>query len=325
MSATPDDKAVDLPTMFDPETCTRKGLFPVSSVRNKDDPLESHSLYYEQHGSGPEKVLFVMGMNSSSFAWRWQVEHFGRNSRYSVLVFDNRGVGHSGTPRGPYTTDGMAEDAIALLNYMGWTEERSIHLVGVSLGGMISQKLALRIPERLISLTLAVTTAGSAYFWNNLPPWKGIVGLARATFTADPEKKIPIVLDMVFPADWLAANRAWVLHDYRERMRITPPQRPMGAFSQMFAGLTHHVRPEQLRAIAARVPKVLILTGDDDNLVRPQCSLYLKEHMPQAELVQWEHTGHGIHVQWRERFNQLVERVFEEGRQRLEAGYDPNS
>ena len=52
---------VDLPTMFDLQTCTRKGLFPVSSVRNKDDPLESHSLYWEQHGSGPEKVLFIMG------------------------------------------------------------------------------------------------------------------------------------------------------------------------------------------------------------------------------------------------------------------------
>ncbi|GJE96946.1 alpha/beta hydrolase [Phanerochaete sordida] len=322
MSTTPDDKAVDLPTMFDPETCTRKGLFPVSSLRNKDDPLESHSLYWEQHGSGPEKIFFVMGMNSSSFAWRWQVEHFGRDPRYSVVVFDNRGVGHSGTPRGPYTTAGMAEDAIALLNYIGWTEERSIHVVGTSLGGMISQHLALRIPERMISLTLAVTTAGG-HWWGNFPPWAGIVGLTRATFTADPVKKIPIVLDLVFPPDWLAANRDWVLEDYHARVRITPPQRPMGAFSQMFAGLTHHVRPEQLRAIARSVPKVLILTGDEDNLVRPKCSLYLKSQMPEAELVQWEHTGHGIHVQWRERFNELAERVFEEGRQQLAKGFNP--
>ena len=57
---------VDLPTLFDPETCTRKGLCPVSSIRNKNDPLESHSLYFEQHGNGPEKVIFIMGCGSSS-------------------------------------------------------------------------------------------------------------------------------------------------------------------------------------------------------------------------------------------------------------------
>lgn len=51
----------ELPTLFDPETCTRKGLCPVSSIRNKGDPFESHSLYYEQHGDGPEKVIFIMG------------------------------------------------------------------------------------------------------------------------------------------------------------------------------------------------------------------------------------------------------------------------
>ena len=51
----------NLPTLFDPETCTRKGLCPVSSIRNKGDPFESHSLYYEQHGDGPEKVIFIMG------------------------------------------------------------------------------------------------------------------------------------------------------------------------------------------------------------------------------------------------------------------------
>ena len=55
-----------------------------------------------------------------------------------------------------------------------------------------------------------------------------------------------------------------VLADYHARVAVTTPQRAMGAFSQMFAGLTHHVRPPQLRAIAARVPKVLIVTGDVD-------------------------------------------------------------
>lgn len=93
-----------LPTIFDASTCVRKGLCPVTQIRHQGgDPLESHSLYYEQHGSGPIKVIFIMGLNSSSFSWELQVKHFGSSGKHSVLVFDNRGVGNSGYPRGPYT------------------------------------------------------------------------------------------------------------------------------------------------------------------------------------------------------------------------------
>lgn len=74
--------------------------------------------------------------------------------KYSVLVFDNRGVGYSGYPTGRYTcvaltlgkmltdfsrTSGMAEDIIVLLDHLGWTASRQINVVGVSLGGMIAQ------------------------------------------------------------------------------------------------------------------------------------------------------------------------------------------
>ena len=48
-------------TIFDPATCTRKGLCPVTKIRKQAEPLESHSLYYEIHGSGPVKVVFIMG------------------------------------------------------------------------------------------------------------------------------------------------------------------------------------------------------------------------------------------------------------------------
>ena len=53
---------VELNTIFDPETCVKKGLCPVTLLRKQtNDPFESHSLYYELHGTGPEKVIFIMG------------------------------------------------------------------------------------------------------------------------------------------------------------------------------------------------------------------------------------------------------------------------
>src|SRR5688500_16740074 len=95
----------EFPTAFGAATCDRKGLCPVTKLRKHDeDPLESHSLYFEQHGRGTKyKVVLIMGLNSSSFNWGQQVAHFGRSEDHSVLVFDNRGVGNSTYPRGPYT------------------------------------------------------------------------------------------------------------------------------------------------------------------------------------------------------------------------------
>ena len=83
----------------------------------------------------------------------------------------------------------------------------------------------------------------------------------------------------------------------------------------MYAGLTHRVTPDRLREISRRIPKVLIVTGDNDHLVDPRNSQYLKEHMPEAEYVVFEGTGHALQLQCPEKYNKLVERVMKEGRE----------
>ena|ERR1700761_705440 len=113
----------DRPSLFSEETCSRKGLCPITSIRGQSsNPLEEHSLYYgmsndrhcvhkpylmsshlEIHGKGSTKVVLIMGLNSSSFSWGKQVGLLARE--HIVLVFDNRGVGYSSTPRGPYSCD----------------------------------------------------------------------------------------------------------------------------------------------------------------------------------------------------------------------------
>ena len=57
----------DLPTIFDPASLVRKGLCPVTKLRYGEGPLESHSLYYEQHGAGKEKIVFIIGYAPSAF------------------------------------------------------------------------------------------------------------------------------------------------------------------------------------------------------------------------------------------------------------------
>ena len=82
--------------------------------------------------------------------WQRQIKDFGHTEadKYTTLVFDNRGMGESGKPLLRYTTSEMAKDLVELLDHVGWTEDRSVHVVGISMGGMIAQELVcLMCPE----------------------------------------------------------------------------------------------------------------------------------------------------------------------------------
>jgi pimeloyl-ACP methyl ester carboxylesterase len=172
----------------------------------------------------------------------------------------------------------------------------------------------------------------------------------RLMTITEPKVKIPIILDMIYPEPWLAEKadndaagrtnrevqfeviRIWFcplkipftdgdiyLQTYQRRIEITKPQTLMGSISQMAAGLTHSVSPARLHAISLSVPKVVIVTGDEDHLVDPRNSAYLKKHMPDAEYIVFGATGHAIQAQRKERFNALLERVFKGGRERADA------
>jgi pimeloyl-ACP methyl ester carboxylesterase len=113
--------------------------------------IDSIELYYEEHGSG-DPLLLIMGLAADSVAWMFQIPAFAE--RYRTIVFDNRGVGRSDKPPGPYSIHQMANDTAGLLDALGI--ERA-HVVGVSMGGMIAQELALNHPQRVRGLVLACT------------------------------------------------------------------------------------------------------------------------------------------------------------------------
>ena len=84
-----------------------------------------------------------MGLGAFKSAWQRQTKDFGHDesSKYSVLVFDNRGMGESDKPLMRYSTLEMAKDTIELIDHVGWTSERQLHVIGTSMGGMIAQEL----------------------------------------------------------------------------------------------------------------------------------------------------------------------------------------
>src|SRR5438477_7159495 len=103
---------------------------PIARVGDND-------LYYELQGDGPGlPAVLIMGLGVDLDGWRFVAPVLGQDRR--LLLLDNRGVGRSAKPQGPYTTDGLADDAAAVMTAAGI--ERA-HVVGISLGGAIAQKL----------------------------------------------------------------------------------------------------------------------------------------------------------------------------------------
>ena len=111
-------------------------------------------LYYEVHGEG-EPLLCVHGLSADTLGWLLADPRVVAG--HHTIVFDNRDVGQSSRATGDYEIADMAADALALADAL---ELDRFHLLGLSMGGAISQELALTAPERVRTLTLCVTFGG---------------------------------------------------------------------------------------------------------------------------------------------------------------------
>ncbi len=110
------------------------------------------NLYYEIAGEG-QPLLLLHGLGSSSRDWELQVPVFAE--RYKVITFDARGHGRSDKPRGPYSVPGFASDVAGLMREMDIVP---VHIVGISMGGMIAFQLAVDFPEMIRSMVIANAT-----------------------------------------------------------------------------------------------------------------------------------------------------------------------
>lgn len=84
-----------------------------------------------------------MGLGGIKEAWQRQTKDFGhkQSSTYSSLIVDNRGIGDSDKPFLRYSTSEMAKDFLEIIDHIGWTKQRQLHVMGISMGGMIAQEL----------------------------------------------------------------------------------------------------------------------------------------------------------------------------------------
>jgi 3-oxoadipate enol-lactonase len=145
--------------------------------------VAGRGIHYERAGSG-EPLLLIQGMSGTHVAWGEPFRSALEES-FDVVAFDNRGIGLSDPVEGPFTIVEMAEDTAALLDAL---ELESAHVVGISMGGMIAQELALAAPGRLRSLTLGCTYCGGP--GSRLMPQENVEKLAAGIMSGDRDTAI---------------------------------------------------------------------------------------------------------------------------------------
>jgi 3-oxoadipate enol-lactonase len=145
--------------------------------------VAGREFHYERGGSG-EPLLLIQGMSGTHLSWGEPFKG-ALEENFDVVAFDNRGIGLSGPVDGPFTIVEMAEDTAALLGELGL---ESAHVVGISMGGMIAQELALAEPQLLRSLTLGCTYCGGP--GSMLMPEENLQKLVAGMASGDRDKAI---------------------------------------------------------------------------------------------------------------------------------------
>jgi pimeloyl-ACP methyl ester carboxylesterase len=216
-----------------------------------------------------------MGLGYSLEMWHRTLPMLA--GHYRTIVFDNRGVGRSDVPPGPYPIATMAADAAAVMDSAGM--ERA-HVFGVSMGGMIAQELALQQPQRVLSLILGCTHCGMT---KAVPADPQVIKLlfTRATMTPDEafEATVPIVYDPGTP-------RERIEEDFALRRRHYPTER--GYLAQL-QGIMSWESASRLGRLS--VP-TLIIHGESDRLVPPENGRILAELIPGARLLMLSEASH---------------------------------
>lgn len=250
-------------------------------------------LSWELHGEKGPPVLLIMGFGMRGLVWRPQLDVLPLHHR--VITYDHRGIGNSESSGRLWTMQMLAEDAKRVLDAAGW---ESAHVVGVSMGGMVAQELALRFPGRVRSLALAVTHGGGGLAWR---PTRDALAVLSASLAGPVSGRVEALERLLYPAEYLAGiDRQAFRESLRDRTSYKPRRRVIAG---QLAAILRHDTLSRLRSID--VPTLVVRAGRDI-LVDPAHSLTLAEHIRGAELLDFPEAGHGVIHQCRDALNERL-------------------
>jgi pimeloyl-ACP methyl ester carboxylesterase len=219
-----------------------------------------HGLGYDRRGWGPLPALLA--------------------ADFQVLIFDNRGVGESDVPEGPYAVSQMAADAVAVLDDAG--VDRA-HVLGVSLGGYIAEEIALTYPDRVRKLVLGSTAPGGTR--SHPMPQAGLEAFGRFP-TMEREAGLRLMVENSLGAHGVRERPELVEEIFAYRLERAPTL--AGWQAQAYAGATFDAY-DRVSGIAA---PTLVIQGGADTVVDPRNADLLAELIPDARVEVVPERGH---------------------------------
>jgi 3-oxoadipate enol-lactonase len=230
-------------------------------------------IYWDEQGRGAP-ILLIMGLGYASCMWHRVRPALAQH--YRTLAFDNRGVGLSDVPSGPYSIVTMAADAAAVLDAAGVARA---HVFGVSMGGMIAQEFALQFPARTASLILGCTSPGGS---SAIRAEDKVIDILRMRGMT-PEQARTAILPYIYDA---STPKALIDEDVSLRRNWLPSQQGYAAQLQGIRAWEAYSRIAQIGA------PTLIIHGRSDGLIPAGNGELIARQIPGAKLVLLEHASH---------------------------------
>jgi 3-oxoadipate enol-lactonase len=249
-------------------------------------------LYYEEHGAGPQTVIFAHGLLWSGQMFAQQVGVLQQH--YRCITFDWRGQGQSEVTRAGYDMESLYADTLSLIDALGI---KACHFVGLSMGGFIGMRLAARRPDLVTSLILLGTSADPEPT-ANIPKYRMLNLVGRwLGFGLVAARVMPIMFGQKFLGD---PTRSWLREEWRRRMlanhRIGITRATAGVIARR--GIY-----DQLHIIRA---PTLILVGDQDSATPPAVAQRIHARIPQSQLAIIPGAGHTSTVEEPEAVNAAI-------------------
>ena len=264
----------------------------VDSEKDYSNSFFTHdgcTFYYEVRGSG-QPLLFLNGSGSTIDAVSLLVDYFAKS--FTVGIHDQRGLGKTSIPEGPYSMAQYAADALALADHLGW---KSFKVLGISFGGMVAQELAATYPDRVRRMALCCTSpggdGGSSYPLHELA-------------SLDPEVRAELSLglsDTRFNDQWFLDHPEDLI--YRRTAETTSDnEKRRGELLQLEAR-RHHDVWGRLPNVTA---EVLIASGIFDGIAPPENGQAIASRIPSSEYREYN-GGHMFFIQDRRALRDIVE------------------
>lgn len=251
----------------------------------------NRTIYYETHGQGPALIL-IRGLGSSAVHWYAQVPALSEH--FQVIIFDNRGIGRSSNDDEPFTINDLAADTVRVLDAL--RIERA-HVLGISMGGMIAQEMAIEYPHRVNRLILVATHSGGKH---QVKASDDVIEIIQC-LTEDDSIGVRSMAATVFFGRQTLSDKVSILQAFAAASAQYPAG-PKIIKRQMLA-VSQHNAYDRLHQIQA---STLVISGDDDILIPKENATIISEQIPTAKLLIVPGGGHQILIEQPDICNQEI-------------------